>query len=408
MSLSIPAADRPYGIVAADATGDGIPDIAGLDHLGNRLLIFPTAGPSIGASIVSPLSFGVQNSRLLRADVTGDGLPDLIAAGDAITLQVLTAAPVGSFVAGPVQVLGAAHYGLPGFIGHLALGIVDWDVDGLPDILGTAFNGPLAVFMRNMGAGTFAPGVSIQFQNASVGTLPPAFTDLDADGLPDLVSGLSIYFGTGSFESPAGVHPGGSPDLVQDADDDGDPDATFGAAAAWNDGRGVFGATAAALTLPPAPAGMFYATPQVIGDLDGDGRLDWFSDLMIPGANVFIPPTFVEVHRFADRGTGSLIDMGAAAAPGQTLPRGRAVDVDGDGDRDLAVASPSFMPIGTRIARNNGAGFFTSVVTLSNSWTARLALKVPPHRIVQRRSLLPSGTARKTDCPPWGASWPAT
>jgi len=204
-----------------------------------------------------------------------------------------------------------------------------------------------------IGAGTAsalrATGGSIEAAQTTLPAAPTAVPDqilaVDADGDCDddlvlLSAGASPLFWRrdgDSFvevaETFTGV-PAVSSAAAIDADADGDIDLVVGAAGALfllrNDGSGRFQIDSAAIPANAADDVTALAT----GDIDGDGH----ADIIVGRGSASATPMKVLVND--QSGTG-FFELSPAALPALPLRvRGLAlVDVDGDADRDLVVAS---------------------------------------------------------------------
>ncbi|MDE2985386.1 MAG: FG-GAP-like repeat-containing protein [Gemmatimonadota bacterium] len=258
--------------------------------------------------------------------------------------------------------------------GYNAPALGDIDLDGDLDltmgVLGGAF-GPARTAVENLHQfiqnddGEFTPVTSRLIRTVDVGSESiPALTDLDGDGDLDLLisnkiepddsetGALYLFENTGSVSAPAFQARGKVPGLPTayhfapafgDLDGDGDDDMLLGE---WrdrmayyrNDGRGLFSRNdllprwtlvdTAAATLTRGRN-----TTPTLGDLDGDGDLDLIVGESSGALNYYRNdggpggPDFQLVSdEFQD------IDVGRRSVP--TL-----VDLDGDGDLDLAVGS---------------------------------------------------------------------
>ena len=267
-----------------------------------------------------------------------------------------------------------------------ALGDVDrdGDMDLIMGVLGGAFN-PNRSSVENLyqfaqdADGEFRAATSRLIRTLDVGSESiPAFNDLDGDGDLDLLLSnkidtesvgtghLYVFENTGSATAPAFTERGmvpGLPDAYHhapafgDLDGDGDDDVLMGE---WrdrmtyyrNDGpRGGRGADAVLprWTLVDSAAATLTRgrnTTPTLGDLDGDGDLDLLVGESSGALNYYRndggarSPEFELVSdEFQD------IDIGRRSVP--TL-----VDLDGDGDLDLAVGSEIS---GVRIFINEGS-----------------------------------------------------
>ncbi len=158
-----------------------------------------------------------------------------------------------------------------------------------------------------------------------------AFADLNGDGYPDLILG-------------------------------GDGDQNYAGAVYFNDGKGGFRTTEYKL-----PAGLFGAkntiTVDVLPfDVDGDGKVDLV--LSQTANSPFYAGSKLQI--LVNKGNGTFADETATRLPGQTgsgrwVEFLKAVDLDGDGVKDLFL-NMSYPATGQVIAyRNDGRGNFASM-----------------------------------------------
>jgi hypothetical protein len=122
-----------------------------------------------------PYSLPLSPSAVLAADLSGDGIPDLVvahASGSFVTVMLGTGAGLGQ----------PRTY--PSGVGPSALATGDFDLDGSPDLLVLGAAVPSATVLINAGDGSFEAHVSIALDFA-----PEAaeLGDIDGDGLLDAV-----------------------------------------------------------------------------------------------------------------------------------------------------------------------------------------------------------------------------
>jgi hypothetical protein len=378
----------------------------GMDCNGNGILdaceLLPAPGFEAGEAF---LFFGLSSSA--AGDLDGDGDVDL----------AVSHAPwghghgtIGIILHGDGASFSTTSFALEGNreVGPLAIG--DFDGDGRPDLAVTTWwegQGGIAICLgREPG---FAPGASLLLPG-----LPSsiASVDLDLDGDLDLCAGgndagggaiwaLSSR-GNGAFEAPQPVAVAGIPDTIvpADLDGDGDPDlavatrpggdGTGRVTILWNGGSWTF-ESEVLLEESPVDAPLSLAA----GDLDGDGDIDLAmgepearrigiyenegnrlfrraADLVTKGMPAVISVADLDGDMDLDISAAEKGDLPAVrlyfngglwrftesrSLPSGMDPRGlHPVDLDGDGDRDIAVAAADLGMVG--IFRNGGAGRF--------------------------------------------------
>jgi hypothetical protein len=320
--------DTPFGVIALDRSGDGLPDLAvsSADAGTVTLLRAATAGEfapawSVG---VQPVARG-----LAAGDLDRDGRPDIaVASAKSSRVSLLFADGTGG-VRVATEEAGMAPFDVA---------IADLDGDGMLDVAvanetngGPTLKGDVTVLYGD-GAGGFP-----RRRTLPAGTFPAhlAVADLDGDGRLDLAvvnwgsSDVSVFrTGPTGELAPAGtVALGGGPAYgltAADLDGDGAPDLAAVEAMGVvrvlrNDGRGNLSAGA---TLPVGAG----ARDVQAADLDGDGRPDLVTADTLDGSVSILRN--LGGGRFAPR---QVIAVGSR-------PRTVAVaDLDADGLCDLAV-----------------------------------------------------------------------
>ena len=282
-------------LVAADLDGDALVDLVGIESG------FPTGGPRVlygqGGGLFGPpvLLTGVSFPGALHvADFDANGLLDVV-----VTDTVSAANGVRHWLAQPGQTFTGPTFSFMGAtIADVTAG--DFDGDGLTDLAaGRDAGGPPAVTYRlGNGDGTFGPLVLLPVTPHAPDVLG---TDLDLDGIDDLVAGVDKASGvdpTGPevfLGGPGGlVAAGGTFAPAQDtgevftADWNGDcvPDLLgLGGSLCVYPGRGdgTFG-TASCWTVPSAgPFSTAAVGSPVAADFDGDGDADLAIGLLFEG-----------------------------------------------------------------------------------------------------------------------------
>jgi hypothetical protein len=228
---------EPVSLVAVNLDADGKPDLVTLSRTTHDVRVLMGNGDgSFRAATAFPV--GSEPGALVAGDLDSDGKIDLVTAHNG-EVRVLPGNGDGTFQAARTLALGNSPE-------VLVLG--DFDRDGKQDLLVRKSLFAL-LLVRGKGDGTFAPPFSI---DADTGMLISHLTatDLDGDGILDLVGARGRGFGSGHPRDP---HP-----------------SAFGHndVAVWvGIGGGLF---------RPALAYFTGNDPHAVstGDFDGDGRLD--------------------------------------------------------------------------------------------------------------------------------------
>ncbi|WP_264538481.1 beta strand repeat-containing protein [Flavobacterium sp. N1736] len=229
------AGANPLSVGIADIDGDGKIDLAVGNNIGNTVSVLRNTSSGIGninfaAKIDFPSDFGPAD--ILMGDLDGDNKTDMITTNNrsthisvyrnTSTTGVITFAPIQTFTTGTSPLYGA---------------IGDLNKDGKLDIA-VANNGSnsISVFLNtSSGSGNinFDTTVNLAIGNIQVDA---AISDIDGDGMPDLVASSSAFLhimrntatagGSLSFATPLKIpSTTGTSDLVLgDLDGDGKDD----------------------------------------------------------------------------------------------------------------------------------------------------------------------------------------
>ncbi len=278
---------RAIPMQAADFDGDARADVLVAGASGVRILRADSAGFALESTL------GTFAARIaLAADFDHDGDLDVLAGGEGSARLYGQTAP-GRFVE------RSAEAGLAGLSGLRAASFGDIDRDGDLDLVVATGKGLRRLDNQRHGVFVEAAGV-LSAAGEEVGSGIPAIVDLNGDGWFDVLiasrSGLYVATGdgTGALEPPVPAVPG-----------------------ATRVGRPEAGASGG-------------SDPRlIVEDLDLDGYLD---------ALVQRGPTPPSLHAYRGTGTGRFVDSSGTLP--ETLRRAGgpvvALDLDGDGDLDLA------------------------------------------------------------------------
>ena len=320
-SPEVPA--RPYGGVASDLNEDGLLDLAIVNEDTADLSVHLNLGGGHFEPKGTRYLLGRRASPSEPADFDGDGHVDIAVANISDgTVSVLLGRGDGSF--GPAQVIpvGDTPRGLT---------VLDVDGDGDTDVAVTAAGSDDVAILLNDGEGHFAVGARVDTGWHQEWALATA--DVDEDGLLDLVVGAQgdsrvvplKSMGDGSFQPLAGYAVGGSVWMLVTGDLNGDghddiasvQGRSDNAALLFGDGRGAFGP---ATILPIEPFGL----ASDLGDLDGDGDLDW------------ITSSYSGEWRFFEN-RGGTFTVRTTFAAHRAASCALLFDADGDGTLDLGL-----------------------------------------------------------------------
>lgn len=321
--------DSPRCIAVADVDGDGKLDILIGDQATSSVLVYrniSTPGLLNAGSFAAPVSFpAAANSYphgLRVADLNGDGRPEILVAnqsGDSISIfkniGSVGSLTTNSFAPQTALVTGA---------NPTDIGIGDFNGDGRPDLVTTAFNGSQLSVLRNVAT----PGAAVSnwfvleaMLPALAGSLEITVTDLDGDAKSDLVVAsvhgyaVSVFrnqatagvFDTNSFAARVDYSAPGWVHSISVADFNGDAKPDIAAVGELNSYLAVFQNQST-----PGSIGLgtrvdfgtgWNAWGVVAGDLDGDNRADivfansyddtltFYRNIMGQGTNTNPPPT---------------------------------------------------------------------------------------------------------------------
>ncbi|MBK8553933.1 MAG: VCBS repeat-containing protein [Ignavibacteria bacterium] len=285
--------------------------------------------------------FGIEKIRTV--DFDGDGNSDILVTngiGASVGVSRVTT------TAGVINVAARTDYAIGGQPGSICTG--DIDGDGKIDIIATRRNSTvLAVFRNTSNVGSISFAARVDF---TVGTDPYSVSigDLDGDGKPDLATANTGFAGSNnvsvlrnvstpgviSFDPKIDLASGLGPIAICIGDIDGDGKNDL-AVAANNTNVSIYRNTSSVSILsfaaPVNFTGGLVMRDMLIGDIDGDGKLDLITDNYNPG-NISV---LRNTSSSGNVSFASKVDFNAGGFGNQSLAIG---DIDGDTKPDLAIA----------------------------------------------------------------------
>lgn len=319
-------ATQAYGGVGSDLDGDGHLDITVVNEITADLRVFLNKADGSGLYdpfLVPPAPAGDHASPSEPADFNRDGHVDLCVANildDTVTIHA--GLGDGTFGAPQVISVGDAPRGIA---------VLDADGDGDTDVAATHSGASTLSVMLNDGSGTF--GAATSFATGISGPWALVSADMNEDGILDLVTAsqtglqIAVLTGNGSGGFVSSFSRGaGQVWMLAAGDVNGDGHQDMASIDSFdNAGSILLGNGSGQLAAPQA-----YATPNFglatdLGDVDGDGDLDWITSsfsgkwqlMLNDGAGLFT--------------VDQQIDASFAASCAVML------DIDNDSDLDLAL-----------------------------------------------------------------------
>jgi hypothetical protein len=200
---STPIDQNASSLAIADFNGDGNPDVVvasyGQDFTtgSGSVAVLPGNGDGTFGTAQTLTLSNLHPAAVAAADLNGDGIPDVAVvaiAGSGIaraTLAIFLGQPDGSLQMAatfPLKAIGGPHSGV-------AIG--DLNGDGIPDIVAFSNNGQVIDVMLGDGTSAFheTPQTLNTLAAYAGGTL--ALTDVNNDGVLDLVTSGSFFLGNG-------------------------------------------------------------------------------------------------------------------------------------------------------------------------------------------------------------------
>lgn len=364
-----PVGADPRDFAAGDLNGDGRPDLAAVNTSADSLTLLFNDGAGLGAPL--SLSTGDEPVAVAIGDLDGDGRADIAVANRAdqtVSVIFQDATTRGLFASGSTLTVDAEPSDVV---------IVDFDRDGLRDLLVANAGGPVGLYRQDPAApGTFLPVLELR---GGLGPVALAITDLDGDAFPDLAiahrdsgdialmrqdpANPGLIASTTTLSAAAGL----SRLLAVDLDRDGRLDlvslnATTRELRTWRQDatRGTFTA-GVTITVGNGPDQL------TAGDLDGDGRPELLVSNGLSGNLTLLPSS-----ASAASGFGPATMLQSAASPSALA----LADLDRDGRLDLLVGRRSDAMVSLR------DNLTPRSIELGFAAARRLLATVRPERLV--------------------------
>lgn len=339
-----PQQTRIYGGAAVDFNEDGWVDFATVNEVSEdvRILLNLADGTGMVDDYLSPPpAVGTEASPNEQGDYDNDGDADLATANSSdSTASVLLGNGDGTFAPQGVYSVGSTPHGMAALDVD---GDADWDL-----VTANTGSSNLALLTNN-GAGVFS-GPTF-FDSGGNGEYGLSAGDMDNDGIFDLVVGarsdedirLLRGNGNGTFSLVDTESAGGLVWMIGLGDVNGDGFLDVSCANSFSDNGAILMGGGGTLAAPQILASSSHAVATDLGDLDGDGDLDWVLS-NFGGGDWLV---------YENDGAGNFSfdqDFTAIFNPSCSV----MYDTDNDGDLDLVLTDEIADVV--RIFRNRGCG----------------------------------------------------
>ncbi len=324
---------QAYGGVATDFNNDGWLDLSIVNEITADVRVFLNRADGSGLYqdfLQPPAPVNTQASPSEPSDFNLDGHADLAVANIATgSVSILLGNGDGTFAPQQEVTVGPQPRGIA---------VLDVDGDGDPDIVNTnsAANnngGNLSVLLNN-GSGVFGPATF--FEGGGTQEWALAAADMNEDGRLDLVIGtrassnpqviIQTANGDGTFTFASAQSAGGRVWMLNVGDMNGDGHDDVATANSNNSTGSILlgdgnGNLAAPITTPTDP----FTLATDVGDIDGDGDLDWITSSFSG-----------DWHLFLNNGQGSFTHY-QAFPPTDAASCALMLDMNNDGVLDLGL-----------------------------------------------------------------------
>jgi len=319
---------RAYGGIATDFNGDGWLDLSIVNEDSADLRVFLSKADSTGLfhpfiQPTTPLNF--QASPNEPSDFNRDGHADLVVANISTnSLTILLGNGDGTFASQHINV-GTQPRGVA---------VLDVDGDGDTDIVNTNSGGAgnMSVLLNN-GNGVF--GAPSFFEGGGNKEWGLAAADMNEDGILDIIIGTqqgtpSVIIhtgdGDGTFTLSHTQNSGGPVWMLNASDVNGDGHEDVAVANSSSNNGAILlgdgdGRTSAPVTFPTDT----FTIATDLGDIDGDGDLDWVTSSFSGDWELFL-----------NNGQGHFTRHQGFTSP-ENASCALMFDFDNDGDLDLAL-----------------------------------------------------------------------